>query len=83
MKKLLVLSVVAAFACVSAVQAGEDCAAKAKAAACADKSKASDCSASKGTDCSASKAACCASAKKVTKKVDPSVKGASLLLVRK
>jgi hypothetical protein len=75
MKKLLFLSVVAAFACVSAVQAGEDCAAKAKAAACADKSKASDCSAGKD--------ACCASAKKVTKKVDTSVKGASLLLVRK
>jgi hypothetical protein len=66
MKKLLVLSLLAAFACVTAVQAGETS---------ADKSKAST--------CSESKTACCASAKKVTKKVDPSVKGASLLMARK
>ena len=66
MKKFLVLSLMAAFACVTAVQAGEDCAAK-----------------SKASDCSAGKAACCSSAKKVTKKVDSSVKGASQLLVRK
>lgn len=66
MKKLLVLSILAAFACVTAVQAGENC---------ADKSKASD--------CSASKAACCSSAKKVAKKADSSVKGAALLMVRR
>ena len=67
MKKLLVLSLLAAFACVTAVQAGENS---------ADKSKASDCSASKASTC-------CPSAKKVTKKVDTSVKGASLLMVRR
>ena len=66
MKKLLVLSILAAFACVTAVQAGENSADKGKAATCSD-----------------GKAACCSSAKKVTKKVDTSVKGASLLLVRK
>jgi len=66
MKKILVLSVMAAFACVTAVQAGESCCAKSKASTCSD-----------------SKAACCSSAKKMTKKVDTSVKGASLLMVRK
>lgn len=66
MKKLLVLSLLAAFACVTAVQAGESCCDKSKASACSD-----------------SKAACCSSTKKVTKKVDSSVKGASQLLVRK
>ena len=34
MKKILILSVLAAFACVSAVQAGESCCSKTKAAAC-------------------------------------------------
>jgi hypothetical protein len=63
MKKLLVLSIVAAFACVTAVQAGE--------------------SSTKASTCSESKTACCASAKKVTKKADTSVKGATLLMARK
>ena len=66
MKKLLVLSLLAAFACVTAVQAGENSADKSKASTCSD-----------------SKTACCASAKQVTKKVDTSVKGASLLMVRR
>ena len=66
MKKLLALSVLAAFACITAVQAGESCCDKSKASTCSD-----------------SKAACCSSTKKVTKKVDTSVKGASQLLVRK
>jgi hypothetical protein len=66
MKKLIVLSILAAFACVTAVQAGENCCDKSKASTCSD-----------------SKTSCCSSAKKVTKKVDTSVKGASQLLVRK
>ena len=74
MKKLLILSILAAFACVTAVQAGENSADKSKAATCPD---------SKASTCSDSKAACCSSAKKVTKKVDSSVKGASQLMVRK
>ena len=42
MKKFLLGSILAAFACVSAVQAGEDCN-KAKAAACTDKAKSACC----------------------------------------
>jgi hypothetical protein len=66
MKKLLVLSLMAAFACVTAVQAGEKKDTKAQASTCEAKST-----------------CCAAAAKKVTKKADTSVKGASLLLVRR
>lgn len=77
MKKLILGLTLAVIACVSA-QAGDDkktceqtCADKAK-AACAEKAKAS------GADCSG----CCAKAK-VVRKVDPTAKGATLLLVRR
>lgn len=83
MKKLFLCSVVAAFACVSAVQAGEDkaCADKAKACpaqakvcseaakTCADKAKAADCS------------ACCS--KKGRTKADSTAKGASQLIAKR
>ena len=79
MKKLILGLTLAAMACVSA-QAGDDkktceqsCADKAK-ATCADKAKAA------GTDCSG----CCSKEKaKFTKKLDPTAKGATLLLVRR
>jgi len=84
MKKLILGLTLAVIACVSA-QAGEDktcekaCADKAKATcseaaktACADKAKVA------GTDCSS----CCTKAK-VVRKVDPTAKGATLLLVRR
>jgi len=67
MKKLLILSVVAAFACVNAVLAGENN---------ANKSQASTCSESKTCCASAKKVT------KVTKKADTSVKGATLLVRR-
>lgn len=85
MKKLLLCSVVAAFACVSAVQAGDNakpcadsakaCTAQAKACsdsakACADKAKATDCSA-------------CCSKKAITKKADSTAKGASQLIAKR
>ena len=81
MKKLILGLTLATIACLSA-QAGDDkkaceqsCADKAK-AACADKAKVA------GTDCSGS--SCCSSAKaKVVRKVDPTAKGATLLLVRR
>ena len=68
MKKFLLCSTLAAFACVAAVQAGEDCD-KSK-AACTDKAK-SAC---------AAKSACCTTTKTVVKKADVSVKGATLLV---
>jgi hypothetical protein len=77
MKKLILGLTLAVIACVSA-QAGDDkktceqsCADKAK-MACADKAKVA------GADCSG----CCAKAK-VVRKVDPTSKGATLLLVRR
>lgn len=84
MKKLLLCSVLAAFACISAVQAGEDkaCADKAKACpaqakvcseaakTCSEKAKAADCSA-------------CCSKKAVTKKADSTAKGASQLIAKR
>ena len=79
MKKLILGLTLAAIACVSA-QAGEDkkceqsCADKAKAACAAEKAKVA------GTDCSG----CCSANKaKFTRKVDPTAKGATLLLVRR
>ena len=86
MKKILLSTIVAAFACVSAVQAGENCntkacpdAAKAKGTVCSDAAKA------KGTDCSESKGCCADKAKaELTKaKADASVKGATKLLAKR
>jgi hypothetical protein len=85
MKKLILGLTLAAIACVSA-QAGDDkktcdksCADKAKATcsesaklACADKAKVA------GTDCSG-----CTGKAKFTRKMDPTAKGATLLLVRR
>lgn len=79
MTKFLLCSVLAAFACVSAVQAGDDkanaCPAAAKACseaakACSEKAKATDCSA-------------CCSKKAVTKKADSTAKGASQLIAKR
>jgi len=70
MKKLLLCSVVAAFACVSAVQAGEDKACPAQAKTCSEKAKATDCSA-------------CCTKKAVTKKADSTAKGASQLIAKR
>jgi hypothetical protein len=69
MKKLLLGSLLAAFASVSAVQAGEDTT-KAKAAAPTVKA-ASSCEAKSG---------CCADKAVVAKKADVSVRGATLLV---
>jgi len=77
MKKLLVLSIVAAFACISAVQAGETPCDKAKATECS-KAKATECSKAQATECSKAKAAACSKA--TAKKADTSVKGATLLV---
>lgn len=66
MNKLFFCLIVAAFASLGPVQAGE----------CCDKNKA----ASAGKDCNA-KSACCAG-KAVAKKADVSVKGATLLVRR-
>ena len=46
MKKMLILSILAAFACVTAVQAGENCCDKSKASTCSDR-KAACCSSTK------------------------------------
>ncbi len=75
MKKIILSTIVAAFACVSAVQAGENCNAK----ACPATAKA------KGTDCSESKGCCADKAKaELTKaKLDASVKGATKLLAKR
>lgn len=78
MKKLLLCSVVAAFACVSAVQAGEDktCADKAK--ACPAQAKVcSETAKAKAADCSA----CCS--KKGVTKADSTAKGASQLIAKR
>ena len=77
MKKLILGLTLAVMACVSA-QAGDD--KKTCDKACADKAKAA-CSASAkvaGTDCSG-----CTGKAKFTRKVDPTSKGATLLLVRR
>ena len=83
MKKLLLSTIIAAFACVSAVQAGENCNAK----TCPDAAKA------KGTVCSEQakgcpeSGGCCAEKAKaagLTKaKADASVKGATKLLAKR
>ncbi len=75
MKKIILSTIIAAFACVSAVQAGENCNTK----ACPLAAKA------KGTDCSASKVCCADKAKaELTKaKADASVKGATKLLAKR
>ena len=84
MKTLLAASLVATFAFVASVQAGDNVEKK-KAAASPDQAK-SDCAA-KASSCAdktascAEKVACCA--EKVAKKADVSVKGATLLLVRR
>jgi len=70
MKKLLLCSVLAAFACVCSVQAGSDKACPAQAKACSEKAKASDCSA-------------CCSKKAVTKKADSTAKGAEQLIAKR
>jgi hypothetical protein len=67
MKKLLLGTTLAAFACLSAVQAGENC---------CDKNK----TACLGKDCSAKSAGC--AQKTMAKKADLSVKGATLLVRR-
>ena len=69
MKKFLLGSILAAFACATAVQAG-DASTKAKAAACPDTVK-SAC---------AAKTACCSEKAVVAKKADTSVRGATLLV---
>jgi len=66
MKTLLLCSIVATFAFVTTLQAGDD----KKASTCADQAKSS---------CGA-KSSCCA--EKVVKKADTSVKGATLLVRR-
>jgi len=77
MKKLILGLTLAAIACVSA-QAGDD--KKACDKACADKAKAACTESAKvaGTDCSG-----CTGKAKFTRKVDPTSKGATLLLVRR
>ena len=86
MKKIILSTIVAAFACVSSVQAGENCktktcpdAAKAKGTVCSEQAKA------KGTDCSEAKTCCASKAKaELTKaKADASVKGATKLLAKR
>ena len=74
MKKLLVYLTVAAFATISSLQAG-DCCSKDKAA----------CSTEAKTACSAktaAKSSSCSTGKVAKKNVDPSVKGATLLVRR-
>jgi len=80
MKRLILTSVVAAFACVSAMQAGEDCD-KTKAAACADKAKVAAAEQAKA-GCAAS--ACCAKETKAKARVVSKTlpKGAMLLVQR-
>jgi len=75
MKKLLVCLTVAAFACVSAVQAGEGKACDQSKAACAEVAKAK-------SSCASACATACSGAKVAKKKVDLSVKGATLLVMR-
>jgi len=77
MKKLILGLTLAVVACVSA-QAGDD--KKASDKSCCDKAKAacSESAKAAGGDCSG----CCAKAK-VVRKVDPTAKGATLLLVRR
>ena len=77
MKKLILGLTLAVMACVSA-QAGDD--KKASDKSCSDKAKAacSESAKASGADCSG----CCAKAK-FTRKVDPTAKGATLLLVRR
>jgi hypothetical protein len=74
MKKLLVCLTVAAFACVSAVQAGE--AKSCDKAACADQAKA------KASECASACATACSGAKVAKKNVRHSVKGATLLVMK-
>ena len=69
MKKLLLYSTLTAFACLGAVQAGENC----------DKNKTA--CAGKDSAACAGKSACCAE-KVMVKKADTSVKGATLLVRR-
>jgi hypothetical protein len=69
MKKALILSIVAAFACLSAAQAGETCKDK---AACADKAKAAC--------CESNKSACSAGSAKKFVTAKPAEKGATLLV---
>lgn len=73
MKKIILSTIIAAFAFISAVQAGENC------KGCPDAAKA------KGTDCSESKGCCADKAKaELTKaKLDASVKGATKLLAKR
>ena len=75
MKKILLSTIVAAFAFVSAVQAGENCNTK----TCPHAAKA------KGTDCSEAKGCCAEKAKaELTKaRADASVKGATKLLAKR
>ncbi len=77
MKKLILGLTLAAIACVSA-QAGDD--KKTCDKACADKAKAtcSESAKAAGADCSG-----CTGKAKFTRKVDPTAKGATLLLVRR
>ena len=82
MKKIILSTIVAAFACVSAVQAGENCNTK----TCSDATKACPATAkAKGTDCSEAKTCCASKAKaELTKaKLDASVKGATKLLAKR
>ena len=77
MKKLILGLTLAVIACVSA-QAGDD--KKASDKSCCDKAKAacSESAKAAGTDCSG-----CTGKAKFTRKVDPTAKGATLLLVRR
>ena len=82
MKKIILSTIVAAFAFVSAVQAGENCNTK----TCSDATKACPATAkAKGTDCSEAKTCCASKAKaELTKaKLDASVKGATKLLAKR
>jgi hypothetical protein len=76
MKKFLVCLTVSAFACISAVQAGEANSCDKSKAACADQAKA------KAAECASACATACSGAKVAKKKVDQSVKGATLLVMR-
>lgn len=79
MKKLLLSSIVAAFACVS-VQAGDNAKTCDAAKTCADKAKTA-CAAQAKAKAATCETACCA--KKLTKKADSTAKGATRLLAKR